>query len=336
MKRILVTSVNWLGDVVFSTPVYRALKEHFPGVKVVVLAVPRVKDVLAMCPDIDEVIVYDEEGADRPLVDKARMALRLRAYRFDTVFFLRPSFSRALLACAAGIPLRIGFRTKNLFNVVNHPVDDAGLDDIHRADVYLTLLERYGLPVRERSCRLSLKDAQREIADRLLNARGIGPGNTYCVLNTGGNWDLKQWPWDRFAALARLISEDKGLKIVFTGGPQDTGRVSRIVMTLGTSAVDLTGATDLPVLAAVFVRARCVISADSGPLHLASAMGVRTVAIFGPTRPEITGPRGTGRSSILFCDVGCNKAPCYYLECPDNRCMKAVEVADVVKAVRAC
>ena len=97
--------------------------------------------------------------------------------------------------------------------------------------------------------------------------------------------------------------------------------------------MELAGSTDLPGLAAVFAQSRYVISADSGPLHLASAVGVRTVSVFGPTRPEITGPRGSGKVSVLIKDVGCNKAPCYYLECPDNRCMKAVEVDDVIKVL---
>lgn len=333
MKNILVFSVNWLGDTVFSAPVYKNLKDNFPGARITALAVPRVKPILSLCPYVDEVIVYDEEGADRPLPDKLRLVLMLRERKFDIVFFLRPSFSRAWLTFCAGIPVRAGFKTRNLLRVINRPVSDAGLDRMHRSDAYLMLLERSGITVGDRSCSLELKNESLELAARLLFSRGIHSDEPLCVLNTGGNWGLKQWPEERFAELARRISREKHMRVVLTGGEGDIDRVARIAALSGVKPVELAGVTDLEGTAAVFCRSRVVISADSGPLHLASALGVRVVAIFGPTRPEITGPRGRGESVVVRKDVGCNKAPCYYLECPDNRCMKAVEVDDVIQVL---
>jgi heptosyltransferase-2 len=329
-KNILVVSVNWLGDVVFSTPVYRALKDNYPGVHITALAVPRVRDVLALCPDVDDVIVYDEDGEDRPLLAKWRVALQVQARHFDMAFILRPSVSRAWLAWSAGIPLRVGFKTKNKFGLINVPMDDQGLDVLHRADVYLALLERGGLTVRDRACRLALPDASLAAADSLLAAHGIVPGESFIVLNTGGNWGLKQWPWEHFSALARAVVKEKKMKVVFSGALADSERVARVAASSGVPVVQLAGATTMAGLAAVFARSAGVVSSDSGPLHLAAALGVRTIALFGATRPEITGPRGTAAGSVLFRDVGCNKAPCYYLECSDNRCMKAVEVRDVI------
>lgn len=333
MKNILVVSVNWLGDAVFSTPVYRNLKEFYPNARITALAVPRVKPVLALCPYIDDIIIYDENGADRPLADKVRMIFNLRKRGFDGVYFLRPSLSRALLTMMAGIPVRVGFKTRNSWGAINRPVADDGLEGVHRSDNYLLVLERSGVTVRDRSCRLSVDGTGLAIADRILFSRGIGPQSPFIVLNTGGNWDLKQWPEERFAVLARRIVQEKKIDVVFTGASGDSDRVARIASLSGVKTADLTGATDMQAMAAVFHRARCVISADSGPLHLASALGVTTLAIFGPTRPEITGPRGMGRSVIIRKDVGCNKAPCYYLECMNNRCMKVVEVDDVFNAL---
>ena len=331
MKNILIVSVNWLGDAVFSTPVFAALKKHYPGARLTVLAVPRVVPVLALSSSIDEIIVYDEVGEDRPLVDKLLLVSKLRRQRFDAVFFLRPSFSRAFLTLLAGIPLRIGFKTRNFPGLINRAVNDQGLDQMHRADAYLSLLERYGIPVHQRFCALQLKPDHHELAQRMLLPRGVYPHTPYCVLNTGGNWDLKQWPVERFADLTRRIVLEKNWSVVFTGAAGDADRVARIIALSGVTAVDLTGQTDIEGTAAVFLNAQVLISADSGPLHLASALGVRTIAIFGPTRVEITGPRGQGRSSVLFNEIACNKAPCYYLECPENRCMKTVEVEDVIR-----
>ncbi len=333
MKNILVVSVNWLGDAVFSTPVYKNIKENHPGARVTAMAVPRVKAVLELCPFIDDIIVYDEDGDDRPLLDKWRLALMLRERKFDAVFLLRPSFSRALLTFLAGIPVRVGFGSKNVFGIVNHPVSDSGLEQIHRSDAYLALLERFGMTVRDRSCCLALKAESVSLAERLLLTRGIEPDEPFCVLNTGGNWDLKQWPPGRFADLARRISRERGMKVVLTGAAGDVDRVTRIAALSGVGPIELAGVTDIEGTAAVFFMSKVVISADSGPLHLASALGVRTVAIFGPTAPLITGPRGRGISTVIMKDVGCNRSPCYYLECPDNRCMKAVEVADVIKVL---
>ncbi len=331
MKTILVVSVNWLGDVVFSTPVYKALKDNYPGSRITVLAVPRVEDVLSLCPYIDEVIVYDEDGSDRPLVEKVRLASQLRRGRFDGVFFLRPSVSRGWITALAGIPVRVGFKTKNALGCINRQVSNTGLEDLHRVDVYLSVIERFGLVVRDRYCRLVVSEDSLALADRLLNARGIKERESFCVVNTGGNWDLKQWPWERFAELTRRLVQKKGIKVVLSGSGQDVDRVARIAALSGVEPVELAGVTSLASAAAVFTRSQYIISADSGPLHLASALGIRTIAIFGPTRPEITGPRGQGRADVLIKDVGCNRKPCYYLECPENRCMRSVEVEDVIK-----
>jgi len=331
LRNILVVSVNWLGDVVFSTPVYRALKENFPGARVTALAVPRVRDVLALCTDVDEVMQYDEEGDDRPLIAKILLIARLRARNFDAVFILRPSFSRTVIMCMAGIPLRAGFKTKNTAGLVNFPVDDQGLDEQHRSDVYLRVLEGCGLTVRDRVCRLKVSAEALNSVDLLLAARGITPGQPFIVLNTGGNWNLKQWPWQRFAELARRIVQERKIKVVLTGASGDVDRVEKVAALSSVKPVELAGVTDMQGLAAVFSRSQAVVSSDSGPLHLASALGVKTVAVFGPTRTEITGPRGTGVSQVVFKDIACNKAPCYYTECPENRCMKMVEVNDVIK-----
>jgi ADP-heptose:LPS heptosyltransferase len=120
-----------------------------------------------------------------------------------------------------------------------------------------------------------------------------------------------------------------GIRIVLPGAAKDRERVEMIAQRSGVFPLVIAGSTDLMELAAVMAGAEFVVSGDSGPLHLAAAVGSNVVGIFGPTRPEITGPRGIGRIAVIQKDVRCNRAPCYYLECPDNRCMKSVSVEDV-------
>jgi heptosyltransferase I len=166
-----------------------------------------------------------------------------------------------------------------------------------------------------------------------MKARGVSSNDEYIVLNTGGNWDLKQWPKEKFAELARRISLEKNIKVVLPGSADDIDRVKEIEEMSGAPVINIAGETCLPRLAVVFAHAKTVVSADSGPSHLAVSVGARLIALFGPTRPEITGPRGQGEALVLQKDVGCNKAPCYYLECQDNRCMKVIEVEDVLKVL---
>ena len=186
----------------------------------------------------------------------------------------------------------------------------------------------------DRSAALSVgRDVCEHLATKL-RARGLTGDERIVVLNTGGNWDLKQWPKERFAELTARLTRELGFTVVLCGAPSDKARVQSIAQDCGVGPVVLAGETDIKELAALFKRAHMVVSADSGPLHLANAVGANVVALFGPTRPEITGPQGQGRIKVLMRDVGCNAAPCYYLECPDNRCMKALTVDDVFKTFK--
>ena len=334
MNHILVVSVNWLGDVIFSTPVYKALRAAHPGARITALAVPRVEDVLRLCPAVDEVIVLDEEGEHRPLIGRLCLIRQLRAGQFDAVFFLRPSLSRSFLCFLAGIPCRVGFSHKTIPGLLTHPVPVNDRYGRHRSEAYAALLEGFGIPVTDRTCELLPDAALATAAVSFLEGLGVASRDQFAIVNTGGNWDLQPWPETRCAELARRLRADKGWKILLPGSLKDMERTTRIAAAAGEGVHSIAGGTGIRLLAGIFSHARCLISADSGPLHLASALGVPTVGLFGPTRPEITGPRGRGRSAVMIHDVGCNKAPCYYLECPDNRCMKSIEVNDVLKVLQ--
>ena len=333
MKNILVVSVNWLGDAVFETPVFRALKANYPGARVTCLCVPRVADVLAMCPDIDEIMVYDERGRDQPFFTKVSVIAKIFFKRFDAAFILRKSLSRSFMLTLAGIPLRVGFADKSWDWLLTHVVDDSGLDQMHRSDAYLSVVECVGVSTWDRSCRLVAEESFVRGVRESLRQKGISDQDRLIAVNTGGNWDLKQWPAERFAELVREIYA-RGLgKVVLPGAARDVARVNQIAALSGVKPIVMAGETGIKCLAGLLTHTHILITADTGPLHLASALGTHVIAIFGPTRPEITGPRGPGCSVVLQKDVGCNRAPCYYLECQDNKCMKEVSVEDVLQAI---
>ncbi len=334
MKKILVVNVNWVGDTVFATPVFKAIKTRWPGAFLSCMAVPRVKAVLECCPYLDEVIIYDERGRHRGLWGKISIVLALRGRHFDAAFLLHRSWTRAALVFLAGIKERVGYDVKNRGRFLTHKVPECPALP-HRSDYYLYVVEHYGIPVLDRTCELRVDpEAQRQVAD-LLGRHQISGKDRVLIVHVGANWDLKKWPVSHFVELMNRLSRECPARIVIPGGEKDVQAACEISRRSEGAPVVLAGETNLKQLVALMKRASLVISADSGPMHIASSVGTPGVAIFGPTRPELTGPRGLGKFSVLQKDVGCNRKPCYFLECPDNVCMQAVSVDDVMAAVRA-
>jgi len=176
-------------------------------------------------------------------------------------------------------------------------------------------------------------EAERDVG-AILKSKNVRENDHLAVVHPGGNWNLKRWPPQSFSTLIGRLTKDLGVKVVVSGGAKDTALAKAISSALEPKPVLLTGKTNLKQLIALMKRAQCVISADSGPLHLANSVGTAVAGIYGPTRPEITGPRGGGRAHVLQRDVGCNREACYFLECPDNVCMQSVTVEEVFERVK--
>ena len=334
MKKILVVNVNWLGDVIFSSPIFKALKIAYPRARISCLAVPRVREILESIPGIDEIIVYDEEGIHRSPFAKLRLIRELSQKKFDAAFLLHRSLTRALLVFCAGIPQRIGYDTKGRGRLLTRRIKTPDEQKIHRSDYYLNLVESFGVTVADRTSFLQVPTiSQTQIRD-LLKSHDIGERDFLVVVHPGGNWDLKRWPAPYFTTLIDQLSNNQKIRVVISGSSQDIALVEGMISGLNKKPLVLAGKIGLQQLMALMKRADCVVSADSGPIHIASSVGANVIGIFGPTRPEITGPRGSGRSIILQHDVGCNRRPCYFLECPDNTCMQAVSVDKVLDAIR--
>ncbi len=332
MNNILVVNVNWLGDAIFSTPVFAALKNQYPTSRISCLCVPRVREVLAFCPDIDELITYDEKGNHRTPWSKLAVVNQLRQKKFDIVFLLHRSLTRAFMVYSAGIPVRVGYANSKGRNLLTHPVA-VDIEHCHRSTAYAALVEGFTKASAQNPCRLLVSPQDIEQARGLLLLKGINPSRPFIVFNTGGNWDLKRWPLASWAQLLKEANQRLSVPVVFTGSIKDQKDYRTILRESGIEAVDVTGQTTLGQSLAVYQLSKAVVSADSGPLHLANSVGATVVGLFGATRPEITGPMGIGRRNVLFHDVGCNRTPCYHLNCQDAVCMRSIEVNDVCQAI---
>lgn len=332
MKRILIINVNWLGDVLFTTPFIRALRTKYPQSQITCMLVPRVAELLEDNPDVDEVMVYDEYGEHKSLLGKLRLINFIRSKRFDTAFILHRSFTRALFTALAGIKERIGYDTKKRGFLLTKAVEEPSRA-MHKIEYFLNLARACGADATDEDYNFFVADTERQEAETFLRESGIGEKDLFIVLNPGGNWMPKRWPKKNFAELADKLSYELGAKVVITGAPSDRELVRDIIDITEKKPIDASGKTTLKRLGAVMEQADLVVSSDSGPMHLALSVNSRVIALFGPTSDSITGPYGTRDFKVIKKDIDC-EVPCYNRECDRYRCMEAITVDDVLEKAK--
>jgi len=328
-KRILIVEVNWIGDVLFSTPFIRAVREANPDSYIACLAHPRCAEILEGNPRLSEIITYDEEGAHRSLIGKLKLVAGLRSKRFDTAFVLHRSFTKALLVMLAGIPERIGYATKNRSRILTKPIDEPA-EDIHKVEYFLNIARSSGISPKSVSYEFFVTGADRAYAAALLKTGLVEAGDKVVVMCPGGNWDPKRWPKENYAALADKLIERYGVKVVMAGAKKDVKLAEDIKQAMKNSPIIACGRTTLKQLGALFELSDLVVANDTGPMHLAVAMKADTIALFGPTSPELTGPYGEANYRVISKNKTCD-VPCYDVTCAASRCMEAIAVDDVVK-----
>ena len=325
MKRILVVGVNWLGDSLLTTPAFKAVKKKFPDSYLGVVVVERVKGVFEGNPYIDEVIVFDERGQQKGFFAKLKFIQLLRKKKFDMVFLIHRSFTRAFICFLAGIDLRIGYRRlKNSF-ILNKKIEPPkGL--LHRQDHYLYLFEKFGIVIEDRLPSFFIPEDTRERIEKDLEP--LKREHTFLIgINPSANWALKRWPGKYFADLADSLVKDFNAAIIFIGTKAQGTVIEEIRAKMSQDSFNFCGKTSLKELGALMQNLKLFISNDSGPAHLAASLEVNTLVIFGPTSAKATAPRGRA-VKVIKKDVDC-QIPCYKLDCQDNVCLKDLSVGEV-------
>lgn len=315
-----------------TTPALRAIRESFPGARITVLANPVVAPLFEHHGVVDEVVVYDRKGVHAGVRGRLRMAAELRQRHFDLAILLQNAIDAAVIAWLARIPRRMGYRTdgRGLFLTHGVPVEE-GTRKLHHVEYYLVMLGRFGIATTDRSLSLATTVAEDDrMAERLREA-GIGGGEFLLGINPGASYgSAKRWYPERFAAVADLLAERWGAKVVITGGPGEAGIAADIAAAMTRPGLVMAGRTSVREMMALIRRCGFFVTNDSGPMHIAAAFGVPLVAVFGPTDHTTTSP-WTDRAAIVRSETDC--APCLKRECPtDHRCMMAVTVDMVVKA----
>lgn len=332
-ENILIVNVNWLGDVLFSTPAIRAIRKAYPDSFIACMVVPRCKEILEGNPDVDEIIIFDEEDRHRTLFGKYRLITYLRSKRFDKVFLFHRSLTRTVITALSGIPQRIGYPTTKRAFLLTTKVEVPEFP-MHRVDYFLNVPKAVGIEPAGLSYEFRIKDEDRAYIREFLKNEGLAEGERFVVINPGGNWHLKRWPTKRFAELSQRLVDIYNVKIVISGAESDIRLANEIASGMKAKPIVSCAKTTLKQLGALFEIAKLIVSNDSGPMHIAVAMRANTIALFGPTSPEITGPYGDGNYAVIHKNSNC-EIPCYNIDCSANRCMELIRTEDVLEVIRS-
>ena len=331
MPSSLVIQTSFLGDTILTTPLLVQLARRGP---VDIVTTPASAALLANHPAIRRIVVYDKRGRDRGLGGFLSVGRLLADQKYDVAFLAQGSWRSAALALVAGIPTRMGFATSagRLF----YTKRVAYRDDLHHAARLLLLARPNGREPMDDELIPSLHpgDAERAAVDALLATNGEAADARIVVLAPGSVWGTKRWPY--YAELAAMLAGEARIAVV--GGADDAVHAAAIRATVP-NAIDAVGQLSLLASAELIRRATVIVTNDSSPLHLASAMGTPTVAIFGPTVPAFGfGPLAP--RSVATGHEGLTCRPCDRhgpQVCPlgHHRCMRELDAASIATLVRA-
>ncbi|MFA5146139.1 MAG: lipopolysaccharide heptosyltransferase II [Candidatus Omnitrophota bacterium] len=333
-NKILIIRLDRIGDVVLSTPAMRAIREAYPASHIACMVRPHAADIVMGSPYIDEVLIYDKDGAHKGLRGTLSFAGALRRSRFDAAVILHPTGRTHIIAFLAGIPERIGYDKKWGFLLTKRLPHLKQLGMKHESEYTLDIVRHMGIEPKDLSLYMPLSPESEKKIDSIFAGNGIRREDTVIVLNPGASCPSKRWPCKNFAQLGEVLCDRFRAKIVVAGGKGDVETGKGVAGSMKAGVLDLSGKTTVADLASIFRRSKLLISNDSGPVHIACAVGTPVVAIFGRNdrglSPVRWGPSGKG-DIVLHKDVGCGV--CLAHNCKIGfKCLEAVTVEEVVAA----
>jgi heptosyltransferase-1 len=341
-QRILIIKPSAIGDVVHALPVLARIKKRWPDAQVSWLVTPACAGLLEGHPLLHEVILFDRKRYGNAwrhpklALDLRRFTRSLRERKFDLVIDLQGLFRSGWLAKKTGAPMRVGFSNARelawLFYTHRVPIQTM---EQHAISRYLELAQFIGCGEGPVEFPFATTNADRAHVEALLReqrgetaARLSSPKSSdrYAVLLPGTNWPTKRWPVEKFAQLIAPLKDRFGLQSVLAGGADAAAMANNLP-----GAINLAGRTTLNQLTALLERAELVVANDSGPMHIAAALGRPLVTPFGPTNPIRTGPYAR-LNSVVRLDIVCS--PCYSRTCSHQSCLRYLKSEDVLQLAR--
>ena len=315
---ILLIKPGAVGDLLQLSPVLRALKKTFPASSIfLIVGTEASASLFRHDPNVHEIIVYDRYRT--PFLPLWK---RLHGLQFDLVLNFQRSNLRSWFLASAAFPRRILVYRK------------ARGRNVHAVENYLETLAPLGIGTADRELRMYLAEEDRAYARNIL--RSLGPDQTPVIaINPGATHAVNRWPTEHFAALADRIDTELGARVIIVGGPDDRPIADEIVARSAARPPSLAGATSLLQLGAVLEQCAAMVSGDTGPMHMATAVGTPVVALFGAADPDRTGPVGLGHRVIQARTVAC--VPCRSRTCSNPAyldCMEKISEDDVIRALK--
>ena len=329
-RKILVTRIRRIGDVILTLPVLDTLREAFPLAEIDYLAEAGPAEAAKGHPALRRVLSF--HGVWTPLPAPPGLLARLRSARYDWVIDLYGNPRSALLSLWSGAPVRVGPGRPSRRKLYTHTIP-AAPSPRTAVEHHLAALEPLGIPAARVAPKIHLTDAEREGGARELD-RHLPPGGPRVGLHVGNRWPAKRWPEERFQALLRVLSR-AGVRGIVLAGPGEEARAQRVGQ-----GVFASERRDAPVLSglplrsyfAVVASLDALVTNDGSPLHIGPAVGTPTVGILGPTVPEIWFPYDAAEGHQLLCkEIWCR--PCHRHECARLDCLEWIEVREAAQAV---
>ncbi|MDD5026922.1 MAG: lipopolysaccharide heptosyltransferase II [Candidatus Omnitrophica bacterium] len=333
-KRILIARTDRIGDVLLSTPVIKALRDKYPQAYIAMMVSPYAKDIVEGNPYLDKVIIYDKDGAHKSWLNSLKFSRGLKKKKFDLALILHPVNRAHLVSFLAGIPRRVGYDRKLGFLLTDRIKHTKQLGEKHELEYNLDLLKHLNIEAQEKDLYMPLKPESEEWVKELFKQENIHEADKLLAIHPAASCPSKVWPVERFAQAADKLAQSYGLKVFIVAGPRDLKLAEALVKYMRSSVINLAGKTSVSQLASLLKRCALFISNDSGPVHIACAVGTPVISIFGRNQaglsPRRWGPVGR-KDKILHKEVGCIE--CRAHNCQKQfACLKAITVEDVISA----
>ncbi len=339
---ILIVKLSAIGDVVHTLPFLHVLRKNFPLAKIDWLVEEGAAGLIEGHPAIRRVIISRRKSwrrrlfKDRRVVEVWREILRflkdLRRYRYDCVIDLQGLLKSGLLVGLSKGERKLGMKgaREGAWLFLKEPSVSVNYHQ-HAIDRYLDVATYLGCTRDRWDYRIPVFEIHKRAVEQMLRGDGLRGGNLVAI-NPMAKWKTKLWEPELFAALGDRILKDFSCDIIFTGSESDRPVIEKISSMMQTRPANFAGRTGLRELAYLYGRCRVLVTTDTGPMHMAAAMGCSVVSLFGPTSPLRTGPYGTGHR-VMTSGAACS--PCFKKSCDQWSCMRDITVDSVYEAVRA-
>jgi len=333
-NKILIVRTDRIGDVVLSTPVIESIRAAYPQAWLAFMIRPYAADILADNPCLNEVIIYDKHHKHKSWYASFKFAQELKCMHFDVAIILHPSNRVHIITYLAGIPQRIGY-DKNFGFLLTEKIKDEKFRGLkHEVEYNFDLLKILGINSESKKTHIEVSKRDTDVVKNLLLNKGIEENDKFIVMHPAASCSSKIWLKENFIKVAKQLLKDIKTKIVLICSDEHLNICQEIYKELPSQAVIIINDLELKQLAALFKKAELLISNDSGPVHIAVAVGCPVVDIFGRSQPGLS-PKRWGpldeKSIVLHKPENCH--PCLAHNCKRNyKCLKNIEVKDVVNA----